>query len=30
VEWFGDWDLSTLRVDSPRVLAVAHGPANGA
>ena len=24
VEWFGDWDLSPLRRDSPRVLAVAR------
>lgn len=24
VEWFGDWDLSSLRHDSPRVLAVAR------
>jgi len=24
VEWFGDWDLSPLRHDSPRVIAVAR------
>ena len=24
VEWFGDWDFSTLRHDSPRVIALAH------
>ena len=26
VEWFGDWDLSPLRRDSPRAIAVCHVP----